>query len=582
MTNSAACRMYRAAILEQAPRVLSLMDRGTLSPTAGCCDRTYWAWKFVDFPRARFQEGLCTLSFLYSHKFENNPYFQSAKLLEWIGWGMRFWSAIQHNDGSFDEAYPFERSLAATAFTGSYIGEALGFLGDQAPKDALTAARQAMAKVGRWLVNNDETHGFLSNHQAAAAAALYHAYLATGETIFERRSRYFLEKILAAQSPEGWYNEYGGADPGYQTHGSFYLVRYWQLSHDEDVAESLSRSMRFLAPFVHADGSLGGEYASRNTQTYYPAAFEMFAPRDQAAAWIAQVMRSSVLNGGAAGLRCMDSYNYLPFLNNLVFAYRGCLDQARGTALPEEPSKEPGLLSFPQAGILRVRKARYDAYVGTAKGGVIKVFDRARRRLAYSDCGYIGRLRDGRVFSTQHQDPGRPIQVAPDRIEIHGSLFEVSRPSMRPFVFVAFRLFSLSAGRLAHVGRWLKRQLVRVLIYRKRPLDIRFTRTIEFDDCSVTVTDRIWGPDGRRADYLQWCENFTTIHMGSSRYFINNELEDGFTSDEAGSRLIQPGDIVRGLELRHKVVLDGASEESTQADPAGTSAGATSARPGVL
>ena len=33
------------------------------SPTAGCCDRTYWAWKFVDFPGARFQEALCVLSF---------------------------------------------------------------------------------------------------------------------------------------------------------------------------------------------------------------------------------------------------------------------------------------------------------------------------------------------------------------------------------------------------------------------------------------------------------------------------------------------------------------------------------------
>jgi len=313
--------IYGRTILEQAPRVLSLMDRERISPTAGCCDRTYWAWKFVDFPRARFQEALCVLSFLYATKLNDSPYFGNPRLLEWIGAGLRFWSEIQHRDGSFDEAYPFERSLAATAFTSFYVGEALDFLGSELPKGILESVHHAMARAGQWLTKNDETHGFLSNHLAAAAAALYHVYRITDDDKLERRSRYFLERIMERQSREGWYEEYGGADPGYQTHGSFYLARYWEMSKDEDVRESLARSMTFLAYFVHPDGSLGGEYASRNTQTYYPAAFEIFAMRHPAAAWIADKMRPSVLSGAAAGLRSVDAYNYFPFLNNVVFAY---------------------------------------------------------------------------------------------------------------------------------------------------------------------------------------------------------------------------------------------------------------------
>ncbi len=44
--------------------------------------------------------------------------------------------------------------------------------------------------------------------------------------------------------PEGWYDEYGVAHPGYQSHGSFYLVRLWQLSGDDELAASLGpRSM---------------------------------------------------------------------------------------------------------------------------------------------------------------------------------------------------------------------------------------------------------------------------------------------------------------------------------------------------
>ena len=90
-----------------------------------------------------------------------------------------------------------------------------------------------MARAGEWLIRNDETHGFLSNHLAAAAGALRHAYRQTNEARFAERSQYFLDRILGRQSEEGWYDEYGGADPGYQTHCSFYMARCWELTEDE-------------------------------------------------------------------------------------------------------------------------------------------------------------------------------------------------------------------------------------------------------------------------------------------------------------------------------------------------------------
>jgi hypothetical protein len=552
---SSLADVYRNPILEQAPRVLSLMDRELLSPTAGCCDRTYWAWKFVDFPGSRFQEGLCVLGFLYATEMEDNPYFHNPRLLEWIGNGVRFWSSIQHRDGSFDEAYPFERSLAATSFTSFYVGEALEFIGDDLSNDILDTARRTMVRAGRWLIRNDETHGILSNHLAAAAAALCHVYRVTGDEIFERRSSYFIEKIIDRQSKEGWYEEYGSADPGYQTHGCFYLTRCWQLSQREDLAASLERSMIFLAHFVHPDGSLGGEYASRNTQTYYPAAFEMFATRHSAAAWIAETMRQSVVSGAAAGLRCVDAYNYFPFLNNMVFAYVACAGAERITTHPEEPSSQAGLVWFPEAGIARVRRDRYDAYVGTGKGAVIKVFDRSLRDRVYSDCGYIGRLHSGQIISTQFQGSGENVRVCPDRIEVEGAFFEISRPTMKPFRFIAFRLFTLSVGRLPGAGRWLKKLLVRVLIYRKRRLNIHFRRTLEFGDMNVSVHDEISGPDGKRVEDLRWGEVFTTIHMGSSRYFINNELNAAPKLNENAHDEVDPNQIVAGVEFWRQVSL---------------------------
>jgi len=312
--------------------------------------------------------------------------------------------------------------------------------------------------------------------------------------------------------------------------------------------------MVWLAHFVHPDGSLGGEYASRNTQTYYPAAFEMLALRLPAAAWISERMRSSVVNGAAVGLSNIDIYNHFPILNNLVFAYLA-LDQRGGAIAPtEEPGETLELAWYPKAGIARVRRERYDAYVGTAKGGVIKVFDRIQKAMVYSDCGYVGLLEDGRTISSQYQDSQRSIDVADSRIEVSGVFFEVSRPDMNPMRFLGFRIFSLTFGRFAFLGQWLKRYLVKLLIYRKVAIDIRIKRVIEFENHGVRVRDSLVGQDGTRLKSLRWSDRFTTIHMGSSRYFVMNELQ-AFQGKTDFEREIALGDIPTGVVIERNVCI---------------------------
>ncbi len=544
--------VYAAALLAEAPRVLSLMDREAMSPTSGCGDRTYWAWKFVDFPATRLQESVCALAFLYATPLPASPFYRSVRLLQWIDHALQFWSGIQHRDGSFDEAYPFERSLAATAFTSFYVGEALEMVGGDLPASTLATTKATLARAGHWLTGNDETHGFLSNHLAAAAGALFHIARQTGEAKCERRSWYFLDRILQRQSSEGWYDEYGGADPGYQTHGSFYLARCWQLSQDERLAESLARSTRFLAHFIHPDRSIGGEYTSRNTQTYYPAAFEMLSDRDPTAAWIAHAMRPSLESGAAASLRCIDIFNYFPFLNNFVFAHRAFVARPGASTAPADPTVAFGLTWFPEAGLARMRSTGYDAYVGTAKGSVVKVFDRTSGKLTYSDCGYLGRLHSGALVSSQYHDSDRPTRAESTSLEIEGDLVEFSRPTMSPPMFIAFRLFTLTVGRLPGLARWVKARLVKTLIYRRRPVKVRFRRRVDFLETGVRIRDWLSGPDGARLHDLRREGNFTTIHMGSSRYFILNELTELPLADA-----IDPAAIVDGVEMDRTAVVAG-------------------------
>jgi hypothetical protein len=401
-----------------------------------------------------------------------------------------------------------------------------------------------------WLTKNDETHGVLSNHLAAAAAALYHAYLHSGDRQFERRSEYFVDRILERQSNEGWYEEYGGADPGYQTHGAFYLARIWQCNQDPRLLQSLCKSSRFLAHFVHPDGSLGGEYASRNTQTYYPAVFEMLAHVDDASAWIARAMRNSLATRAAAMVPSVDQYNLYPCLNNLVFAHLAASNRMNA---PEVNAPDQARFSwFPEAGLARLRSDVYDAYVGATKGGVLKVFDRRSTKLVCNDCGYIGRLRNGKLVATQVTSS--VVRVNSDAIEIRGQLFEVGRPHMTPYLFAGFRAFMLTVGRFPMLARWLKQQLVRVLIYRRRSLRLDFTRRIEFGEDEIVVADYLQGADGKRVRALHWCELFTTIHMGSSRYFVSSELEDNLAvGDTSGA--IPGSELVRGVARRRTIKL---------------------------
>lgn len=531
-----------------------MMDREAQSPTCGCLDRTYWAWKFIDFPGARFQEGVCALAFVYRTPLEGNTYHEQPRLQQWIEMGLRFWRQIQRRGGDFDEAYPFERSLAATAFSSFYCAEASRMLEGRLSAAVQTGVRETLGKAGDWLCRNDETHGFLSNHLAAASAALYHAYQVCGEERFERRSRYFLDRILKHQSAEGWYDEYGGADPGYQTHGSFYLARLWQLSADPRLCDSLERSFKFLAHFIHPDGSVGGEYASRNTQTYYPAAFEMMSPHSGSARWIAETQESAVESSAAAGLESVDPYNLFPLMNNYVFAWKACLAPNHRAAYADPPDDSPGQTHFPRAGLLKVRRPGYVAYVGTSKGGVVKAFDRATGRLAVSDCGYLGRMKSGKWLSSQWYVPDRAVEVTDSQVVVKGRFYQIKKMVMKPTMFAAFRAFTLTVGRMRALAYWVKKLLVKALIYRKSELDLRFERWIEFADDALVIEDRLVGSIGDRIDRLDRAASFTTIHMGSSKYFVPNELIESAHADDAGVDLSR---LSSGVTLTWRVSFTG-------------------------
>ena len=515
---------YFPLALRQLPRLLSCGDREPFSLTYGCFDRSFWAWKFTDFAGSRFQEAAYTLAHLYRSD-RDNPLRAQAKALAWTRAAMAYWRTLQHSDGSFDEAYPFEHSLAATAFTGFYVGEAFELIADELSDAERAELRTAFARAGDWLCRNDEHHGVLSNHLAAAAAALTVIERITEDSRFGARAGHFLRRIYDRQSPEGWYDEYGGADPGYQTHGTFYLARIWQLTNDKTLLDSLARSLAFLKHFIHPNGTLGGEYGSRNTEFYFPAGFEMLAPACADAASIARFMRPFVAQSVPAGLAMMDRYNLLPMLNNYLFAVTACGDAptpASATALL--PCEQEGEWHFPDAGLLVRATAAYYAVIGLSKGGVIKLYDRRKGRLAASDCGYWVRLGDRRIVSSQSLTRPTRYRMDGGRIELDAEFVQVNQRVMTPWLFMAFRLFSLTWGRFQAIADRIKRILVEALVRRRRTVPLALRRTITLHANSLLVEDALTAPAGLAVETVTAGDKFATIHMGSSRYFQEQEL----------------------------------------------------------
>ena len=499
------------------PEVLSRIDQEPFSLTFGCGDRNYWGWKFTDFPGARFQEFLFTLAWIKTAAPEVCRLRNNAILDDTIKAGFGWWRYVQHADGSFDEAYPNEKSLAATAFTLFYASESFVRIRGCLTSDEQQKTLEAMHRAADWLCNNEESHGVLSNHLAAAAAALWNTHELLGEASHLERADYFIRRIRSRQSKEGWYEEYGGADIGYQTHCTFYLARIWQKSRDSALLESLRRANAFLSHFVHPDGSIGGEYASRGTKFYFPAAFEMLWEECDVARSIADFQRGNIAEGRGIGLGQMDECNLYPMLNNYLFAEDSYLSRggARGSCLPLPWQREQSVL-FEEAGLAVESRRRHFAVLGLGVGGVIRIWDKNTRTLVFQNTGYVKDM--GKHWITtrapstwKKSESGWVVTNSP--VRINQKVF--STP-----LFLAFRTFNITIGRVPFFAAWIKRLLVKVLVTRHSTGHATFTREINWQQNGKLILRDLGSGNLKGA---QWLDRFLPFHMGSARYVDEQE-----------------------------------------------------------
>jgi hypothetical protein len=512
-----ADRLRRAAETA-AMRALGDQDRDPASPTRGCFDRRYWAWKLVDYPEATFQRHVYPLAMLVQDPASR--FYNRADVLEAIEAGLRFALSIQHRNGSFDQAFPFEQSWGATAFLLQPLIAALECVRPALGRDVDRIAERLSASA-TFLRRQRERHGRITNHLAGGVHSLMTAGRALNDPAATAAASELLGEVLASQSSEGWFPEYGGADPGYQTLCVHYLAEVAAVAPSAELTRSLDRALDFLQWFVHPDGTLGGVYGSRRTRVAYPGGVALLATQSPLAAALANALLTAAADERAVTVLTIDAGNLAPLLTSVVRALSAPQEAWSPTAsLPRD--RDSACVDFPDAG-LHVRSSRtYYALVGSRNGGTLTVFDRLSGECVGDDGGYVGELADGRLVTSQVTGTHR-VEGDAGSVTIETTFVEMPRPVPTPAQFLLLRLLNLTIMRSLSIGNTIKRLLVARLIAPQAQVPLVVTRRFAFRD-RVSIHDRFTNATGLAIRWLRGGRPFVSVHMASAGYYDGSAL----------------------------------------------------------
>lgn len=508
--------------------LLSQVDRNPYSQTYGCFDRRYWAWKMVDFPEATFQRNILPLAWSIRQPANfwgpEKEFLSMRSLLEDVVMsGLRFATKIQHRNGSFDQAFPNEYSYGATAFLLYPLIYAFGQVKKNVIPNDSSMIMNMIVRASDFLVNNDEKHGTITNHLAGSSHALFEAYRVIGDVKYRVAAENLLKKILDSQSEEGWFPEYQGADPGYQTLCLYYLALIYQEHHrSEKIEKSLKKAFDFISYFVHPDGSFAGEYGSRRTSVFYPGGFSILAEKFLEAKSVLHFMIHSIEKDNSVSLIGVDMGNMAPLLSNYLhlYEYLGKSDSTLESSIKSVPSiSENVSKNFEHSGFYIQGNDKYYSILSYCNGGVLKVFDVQRKKCVYNDCGYILEKFNGAYFTNQAIDLRNSLLVRPsNKVKLIVKMSKLTNVCATPLKYFVLRAVNLTIMRSVFWGNLIKKILVFLLLFSKKNDSYTLERTIDYNDDSITIDDCIkFSKSGDIKSVIRGTI-FSSVHMASYGY----------------------------------------------------------------
>lgn len=485
------------------PRLLTQLCRDPDHPLHGCFDRQHWHYKMRDFSSAVVVQGALVLDAIARGQLGLPvPELDPARAAEWRTAALRHWAATQHADGSFDEYYPSESGFPAAGFS-LY---AAAVIARHTPPAAEVA--RAMTKAAAWILRSAETEAVNQEIVALAACSLAaRAGIAVDAGALERR----WAAVHAGQSPEGWYEEYGGADTGYLAVACDALWDTWEAAGDERARAAGLRAVEYIHALLGAGGDVPRFVNSRNTDYVSGYGLVRFASLSGAAA--------AVVHATVAGIE--SPRHFLHHIDDRYLAHYVHTSWFR--ALPHLAAMGPaaaparGTRWFPHARILVSHSEDASLYVAAGKGGT--VVRSSRGGALEFDQGWRGEVA-GRLTTTCWQEAEAVVSAEPDGA---GWVVRTEMPLRRHGFMVPSPLKHLA---LRIVGTFAGRRLIPLLkqrlIFRGDPNGARFTRRVRVEGGEAWIDDAFTGTalQHRRREGA-----YSLRHVSSAGGFSFSELE---------------------------------------------------------
>jgi len=503
------------------------MDRNSASGTYGCFDRRYWSWRIGDMPNASLQHGVYPLTWLWKNDI-TGKYRDNGNLLEWIIASLGYWAKIQNKNGSFNQFFPNEQSVGTTYYTLSAILYAYESVKRFLNDDLNKRIGNAICKSSEFILKNDETYAVISNHLALFAYVNYKLYCFRNDKRFLRKAENLLGTIFKNQSSEGWFLEYEGPDPGYQTQCIYYLAEHYLLSRGPMILERIKDSVKgFLIYFFHPDGSFGGQYGSRDTEIIYPAGFEMLKDKIPECRAISSFIRESIKNGIAVSLDSLDDENLIRLSSNylVAYGYSGMGSENNGHCGRDQVfpfAKDRTEKDFKDAGIAVRGNKMYYSVTNMKKGGLIRVFDKNRRMLAYEDHGYFFQIGDS-VIANQITQNNLSL-MKPSEIQCESGCYKVLDKMLTPSMNIILRLLSLTVFKNIFFTNLFRKILIKAAFTGKKESPVYVRRRIEYYNDRISITDDIAKKKGLCIKRTITGRKAFCVKMASSNYHSWNDM----------------------------------------------------------
>ncbi|RJP24138.1 MAG: hypothetical protein C4527_19300 [Candidatus Omnitrophota bacterium] len=516
--------IYLEKALSQIPRLLSSQDRNRFSPTYGCMNREFWLCRATDFPSSIAQFGVHALALVYAHEMPGNRYYHHPKMLEWTLAGMEYWTRIQHQDGSFDEFYPNERGWAGpTGFLLYAMCESYRLVEKEIPGDLKECFLKAVHQAAMFLSRTDES-GVLANHHAMAILPMYKAFLLVGDRKIESAFKEKLDIFLGFCHEEGWCLEYDGADPGYLSASISFMAKLSRHYRDDRFSGFFEKAVEFSSYFVYPNGYYGGTIGSRQTLHFYPHGYELLTKEIPLAASVANRMLLGLQAGALVPPEIQGERYFVYRIPEFLLAYLDYGDR------PETPpllpyERETFRRFFPGAKMLMVKTNAAYTVVNAAKGGVVKHFSLSDGKLVVNNCGIVGQLKDGRVFTSQWIDDNHGIEQEGDELRVKGRCHKVPSKVFSPLTFIIFRIAMLLFGWHERIAYYLKGWIRKLLMLGGKPMPVRFERVVRVVDQEIEVNTMVELLESAEVVSLQFGDEFPARYVPQSRYFQFQELD---------------------------------------------------------